>query len=176
MRKSGKDHPDRVMIVVAIVAILAAIALPAYQDYTIRSQSRTRGRSSRPECASRCEYFGDRGTWPTDNASLGLTNTIAGSYVSDVSNTAGVIRIVYGNNANSKILGSTLGIGAAANANGDIAWVCGQRTVPSGYTRPLSVAPPQPPPCCRNIERPIAASRVSLCPHWVRARAPVPRW
>ncbi|MGE4072596.1 MAG: pilin [Lysobacterales bacterium] len=122
------------MIVVAIVAILAAIALPAYQDYTIRSQVTEGPIISAGMRVSVREYFGDRGTWPTDNASLGLTNTIAGSYVSDVSNTAGVIRIVYGNNANSKILGSTLGIGAAANANGDIAWVCGQRTVPSGFT------------------------------------------
>jgi type IV pilus assembly protein PilA len=122
------------MIVVAIVAILAAIALPAYQDYTIRSQV-TEGPivSAGLRVAVR-EFFGDRGTWPTDNASLGLNNTIGGTYVADVSNTSGVITIIYGNNANSKIVGSTLGIGAAANSNGDIAWVCGQRAVPTGFT------------------------------------------
>lgn len=122
------------MIVVAIIAILAAIALPAYQDYTIRSQVGEGAIISAGLRISVREFYGDRGTWPADNASLGLSETIAGTYVSDVSNASGVIVITYGNNANSKIVGSTLGIGAAANLNGDIAWVCGERAVPTGFT------------------------------------------
>ncbi|MCB1601429.1 MAG: pilin [Xanthomonadales bacterium] len=122
------------MIVVAIIAILAAIALPAYQDYTIRSQV---GEGPIISAAARIavrDYFADRGTWPADNAAIAVTDTIAGSFVSSVDVNNGVLEIVYGNNASAKILGSTLGMGPAANANGDVAWVCGGRVVPGGFT------------------------------------------
>ncbi|MGE4072597.1 MAG: pilin [Lysobacterales bacterium] len=123
------------MIVVAIIAILAAIALPAYQDYTIRAQVGEGPINAAALKTGVSEFYADRGTWPTDNASLGITQTVSGSYVSDITNTGGVLTITYGNNANSKILGSTLGLAAAVNDNGDIAWVCGQRVQPSGFTQ-----------------------------------------
>ncbi|MCB1611067.1 MAG: pilin [Xanthomonadales bacterium] len=121
------------MIVVAIIAILAAIALPAYQDYTIRAQV-----SEGPIIAASLriavrDYYADRGTWANDNAALAISGTVSGTYVSSVSNTNAVLTVIYGNNANPKIAGSSLGLGAAANLNGDIAWVCGNRTVPSGF-------------------------------------------
>jgi type IV pilus assembly protein PilA len=123
------------MIVVAIIAILAAIALPAYQDYTIRSQVSEGPMLSGGLRVAVREFFGDRGTWPADNLSLGLSETISGTYVESVSNNTGVLTITYGNNANAKIIGSTLGMSAAANSNGDIAWVCGERTTPTGFTQ-----------------------------------------
>ena len=121
------------MIVVAIIGILAAIAIPAYQDYTVRAQV-----SEGPELAagiksSIADYYADRGTWPADMAALGITGTIQGKYVATITQAAGVITITYGNQANATALGANtrLDIRPATSTNGDIAWVCGRRAVPS---------------------------------------------
>ena len=75
------------MIVVAIIAILAAIALPAYQDYVARSQvSEAMSLSSGAKTAV-AEYYADRGAWPTSNTQAGLTPnsaSINGKYVASV--------------------------------------------------------------------------------------------
>ena len=55
------------MIVVAIIAILAAIALPAYQDYVIRSQVSEGAVLSDGAKTAVAEYFSNRGAAPTDN-------------------------------------------------------------------------------------------------------------
>ena len=122
------------MIVVAIIAILAAIALPAYQDYTIRAQVGEGPINAAALKTAVAEFRADRGTWPTNNASVGITNPISGTYVASVTNASGLLTITYGNNASSAITASTLTLGAAVNANGDIAWVCGTRSVPTGFT------------------------------------------
>ncbi len=121
------------MIVVAIIGILAAIAIPAYQDFTIRAQvSEGMSLASSIKTAS-SEFYQDRGTWPANNAALGM-GTITGKYVSDVVVTAGSIDVTYGVQANSNIAGQKLSIRPAPNNNGDIAWVCGKRAVPTGHT------------------------------------------
>ena len=122
------------MIVVAIIAILAAIALPAYQDYTIRAQVGEGPINAAALKTAVAEFRADRGTWPATNAALGITNPVSGTYVSSVVNTSGVLLITYGNNANTAIAGSTMTLVAATNANGDIAWVCGDRAAPTGFT------------------------------------------
>lgn len=122
------------MIVVAIIAILAAIALPAYQDYTIRSQVGEGPIVSGGLRIAVRDYYSDRGTWPVDNAAIALNETVSGSYVASVNVSNGVLVVTYGNNANPLIQGSTLGLAAAVNANGDVAWVCGTRTAPTGFT------------------------------------------
>ncbi|MDR3385472.1 MAG: pilin, partial [Rudaea sp.] len=96
------------MIVVAIIAILAAIALPAYQDYVIRSQVSEGSVLADGAKTAFAEFYSNRGTYPTSNASAGLaTNTsIVGNYVKsvDVATTAGKITVTYNStNANAKI-------------------------------------------------------------------------
>ena len=122
------------MIVVAIIAILAAIALPAYQDYTIRAQVGEGPINAAALKTSVAEYYADRGGWPADNAILGITSPVQGSYVLDITNNGGQLVITYGNNANAKILASTMFLTAAANANGDIAWICGNRTLSAAFS------------------------------------------
>ena len=122
------------MIVVAIIAILAAIALPAYQDYTIRAQVGEGPINAAALKTAVAEFRADRGAWPADNAAVGITNTISGTYVANIANTSGALLITYGNNANSAITGSTMSLRAAVNTNGDIAWVCADRAAPTGFT------------------------------------------
>jgi type IV pilus assembly protein PilA len=123
------------MIVVAIIGILAAIALPAYQDYTIRSQVSEGPTLAEGMKVAIADYYANNGTWPADNAAVGFTSTVSGSYVASIVNTGGVIMITYGTNkSNIKVTAGVLAIAAAANANGDIAWVCGTSATPPGFT------------------------------------------
>src|SRR3984885_13046934 len=96
------------MIVVAIIAILAAIALPAYQDYVIRSQVSEGSVLADGAKTAVAEFYSNKGTYPTANASAGLaTNTsIIGNYVAqvDVGAVPGKIQVTYNTtNANAKI-------------------------------------------------------------------------
>ncbi len=83
------------MIVVAIVGILAAIALPAYQDYVVRSKM-SEAEAAIAACkTSVSEYLSSHGSLPTDNTAAGCS-TIASQYVSSASTgfTAGAINYV----------------------------------------------------------------------------------
>ena len=74
------------MIVIAIIGILAAIAIPAYQDYVIRSQVSEGLTMASAAKASVSEFYANRGDWPLDNsaAGLGSATTINGKYVSGI--------------------------------------------------------------------------------------------
>jgi len=121
------------MIVVAIIGILAAIALPAYQDYTIRAQVSEGPTLAEGLKTAITEYYASNGAWPTDQTTLGFNNPIAGSYVSSITSALAVITITYGNKANTNVATGTLNLGAATDTNGDVAWVCGTAAVPAGF-------------------------------------------
>jgi type IV pilus assembly protein PilA len=114
------------MIVVAIVAILAALAIPAYQDYTIRSQvSEGLSLASGVKNAVWEYYANTGGTFPADNASAGLAaaSSIRGQYVDSVAVGGGKIQVTYGLKANAKISGEFLWL-EPIDRGGSIEWSC----------------------------------------------------
>jgi type IV pilus assembly protein PilA len=125
------------MIVVAIIAILAAIAIPAYQDYIIRSQV-TEGLSLADGAKTAvAEFYSNKGVFPTTNASAGLASatSISGSYVTSVAATGtGLITITYGGSkpANTKIATFTLILSAKTN-QGSTQFTCKVGTINPKY-------------------------------------------
>ncbi|HET8692076.1 MAG TPA: pilin, partial [Steroidobacteraceae bacterium] len=100
------------MIVVAIIGILAAIAIPAYQDYTIRAQV-SEGLSLASDIkAGVAEFMAQTGDWPVDLEEAGLGSAAAedkaGRYVESIDVSNGTIQIVYGKDVNSKVDGKQL--------------------------------------------------------------------
>jgi type IV pilus assembly protein PilA len=124
------------MIVVAIIGILAAIAIPAYQNYTVRAQVTEGLNLADGWKTAVAEYYANNGTWPT-TAQLTAAGQVAstGKYVTSVASTAGAITILYGNQANSTALATgqnSLSLTAYVNTNNDLIWVCGNAAIPSG--------------------------------------------
>ncbi|HGP7461030.1 TPA: pilin, partial [Neisseria gonorrhoeae] len=82
------------MIVIAIVGILAAVALPAYQDYTARAQVSEAILLAEGQKSAVTEYYLNNGEWPEDNTSAGVASpasNIKGKYVQKVEVNNGVV-------------------------------------------------------------------------------------
>jgi type IV pilus assembly protein PilA len=135
------------MIVVAIIGILAAIAIPAYQDYTIRAQIAEVTTMSAGIETALADYYNDHGVWPKANLSttaanggLGMTNdSMYGKYgVITMANATGTIQEKFSatapSSASSKIDTYVVGISPAVDANGTITWVCGNASAPANTT------------------------------------------
>ena len=112
------------MIVVAIIGILAAIALPAYQDYTIRTQV-SEGQTLMAGAKNGVmDFWAERGRFPGSNTSAGVPTgaSITGSYVTQVViGAGGVITATYGKKVNSKVSGGTCAI-TPRDAGGSVTW------------------------------------------------------
>ena len=121
------------MIVVAIIGILAAIAIPAYQNYTMRAQVAEGLVLAGGAKNAIWDYYAQHGTYPPSNQSAGLVSagSISGNYVSSVDVTDGKIKITYGKNANSNLNNKVLYL-SGIYGGASLKWSC--TTAPGGTT------------------------------------------
>ncbi len=106
------------MIVVAIIGSLAAFAVSAYQDYTIRAQVSEGLNLAGGAKEAVSEYFMDRGAYPTTNAMAGLSAaaSISGKYVVGVT-------VDYGNSAHATLDPGSLTL-TPMDEGGSVSWTC----------------------------------------------------
>ncbi|HEZ5252200.1 TPA: pilin [Neisseria meningitidis] len=116
------------MIVIAIVGILAAVALPAYQDYTARAQVSEAILLAEGQKSAVTEYYLNHGKWPGNNSDAGVASAsdIKGKYVQSVEVAKGVITAtMLSTGVNKEIQGKKLSLWAKRQA-GSVKWFCGQ--------------------------------------------------
>lgn len=130
------------MIVVAIVGILAAIALPAYQDYTVRARVSEIMVIASKDKTSISEFFISRGVMPTDADQAGIQDGTSGAdqstYLSDVVYSSGPAtgqaEVTYtATNLVESANGTTIIFrGTGDNATG-VSWTCSLGDMPAKY-------------------------------------------
>ena len=114
------------MIVVAIIGILAAIALPAYQDYTARAQVAEALTLADGQKGAVTEYYADKGELPADNTEAGIAAaaSIAGKYVQGVNIDDGVITAsMKGSDVADGVKGAQLVL-TPTPGSGSVTWEC----------------------------------------------------
>ncbi len=113
-------------------SILAAIAIPAYQDYTIRAQV-AEGLDLASAAKARVEEIWiSEHRWAEQDDMPG--DMPSGKYVEKVEVFTGSVVITFGRAANPHIRGQRMALTPAANQDGDIRWVCGNAATPRGWT------------------------------------------
>jgi len=111
------------MIVVAIIGILAAVALPAYQDYTVRAKvTEVMLAASAPKIAV-AEWFQTKGSLPATAASLGVA-TQTSKFVASVAIADGTGVITATAAGDAAISGSTITMTPSDAGNGVLNWAC----------------------------------------------------
>jgi len=121
------------MIVVAIIGILAAVALPAYQDYTIRARMSEVMLAASGMRTTVAEAFQTQGRMPA-TASVGVitqdskyVSTITYDYVSDTEATVSAVSTI------TNATGSIVLTGTGVTTTGVVDWACGSTDIPTKY-------------------------------------------
>jgi type IV pilus assembly protein PilA len=125
------------MIVVAIIGILASIAIPAYQDYTVRAQVVEAFSLASELKGAVQEFRKDRGRMPRNNREAGVpeADKLIGNFVTQIAVADGALHISMGNHANKLIDGRVVTlqpIVVTGSPASPMSWRCGTRAIPSG--------------------------------------------
>lgn len=140
MKKQQGFTLIELMIVVAIIGILAAIAIPAYQDYIARAQVSEGVQLLAGGKTPMAEFYSDKGAWPTAAISV-MGNVGPGKYTSVIAITTGSASTVddltltatmkaAGSAVNKNIAGKTI---TMATTNGGSTWTCAAGTITAKY-------------------------------------------
>jgi type IV pilus assembly protein PilA len=121
------------MIVVAIIGILAAVAIPQYQNYVARAQVAEGLALASGAKTAIAEYRSTTGEWPADNAAAGLAadpEDISGKYVRALAVAVGAhgvrrasVEVLFKDTAHASIAGGTLSL-EGKDEGGSISWLC----------------------------------------------------
>jgi len=149
-------------VVMAIIAILALMAVPSYQDRIVRDQIISALPLADIAKAPIALSWATLQSFPADNGAAGLppAEKIVSNFISSVVVQAGAIHITFGNSANGIIKGKILSLRPAVVVDAPVvpvAWVCGDASGPGQMTvkgeNKTNIAPNYLPYNCRSPDR-----------------------
>lgn len=121
-------------MVVPVIAILAAIAIPAYQNYLVRAQVAEGMALARGAETAVVGHMANTGSLPVDNAVAGLADpdAIKGRYVTRVQVQNGEVVVTFGGGANPAIAGDHL-VFKPEGSRDALQWQCGSPDIQAKY-------------------------------------------
>jgi type IV pilus assembly protein PilA len=136
-RKGAGFTLIELMIVVAIIGILAAIAIPAYQNYTVRAQVAEGINMAAEAKAPIVDAFINHGEAPSNRSEAGMSpnaTDTSGKYVTAVEVNNGVVIVTFGNEANTAISTLNITLTPYETPNLGVVWRCGFASAPPGLS------------------------------------------